>query len=169
MGAGRTVPPLAVCRVRLMNLDPSIVKLCESGFDHHVAQEIARLPHHRDQIALTQLWNRGAIVGFKALKAAVAAKIEGMSQSDMFGEAAPRASDEDVDTLRGMEAKIERMAQLASAGWKNGECVVASKVCRDRARLLADKIKAMRAAMFVMEGELRAAAAQAEIVLEAAA
>ena len=153
-------------RCRLMNLDPSILKLCEGGFDNHVAQEIARLPSHRDQIALTQLWNRGAIVGFKALKAAVAAKIDALSQTDIFGEAAPQASDSDVETVRGMEAKIERMAALAAAGWKDGECIVASKVSRDRARLMADKIKAMRAALFAMEGNLRAAAAQAEIVLD---
>jgi ParB family transcriptional regulator, chromosome partitioning protein len=155
-------------RVRLMSLDPSIIKLCEGGFDHHVAQEIARLPSHRDQIALTQMWSRGQISGFKALKAAVAAKLEGMSQSDMFGEAEPRASDAEVEAVRGMEAKIERMASLAAAGWKDGDCVVAAKVSRDRARLMAEKIKAMRAALFAMEGELRAAAAQAEIVLEAA-
>ena len=153
-------------RTRLMRLDPVIVKLCEGGFDHHVARELARLPSHRDQVALTQMWNRGAIIGFKALKAAVAAKLEGMTQSDMFGDA-PKATAGDVLTVKGMEAKIERMAALSAAGWRDGECVVAAMVSRDRAALMADKIRAMRAALFAMEGELRAAAAQAEIVMDA--
>ena len=156
-------------RLRLMRLDPQIIKLCEGGFDHHVAQEIARLPSHRDQMAMTQMWNRGTISGFKALKAAVAAKIDGLSQSALFGEEAPAATEEQTAQVRTMETKIERMAALAAAGWKDGECIVAVKVSRDRARLMADKIKAMRGALLAMEGQLREAAAQAEIAMESAA
>jgi ParB family chromosome partitioning protein len=155
-------------RLRLQKLDPEIRKLCEGGFDHHVAQEIARLPTHSEQRRLTKLWNAGTIKGFAALKAAVGAILDKATRSDMFGDA-PKVSDEEVETIRGMEARIERMAALAAAGWKDGQCVVAVKVSRDRARLMADKMAAMRSALFAMESQLRAAAAQAEIVLEVAA
>ena len=106
---------------------------------------------------------------FKALVSAIDTIIEGTTQSDMFGEEAPKASDEDVAVVNSMEAKIDRMATLAAAGWKDGECLVATKVSRDRARLMADKIKAMRGALSVMQRQLEAAAAQAEIVLAVAA
>ena len=164
-------------RLQLMNLDPSLQKLCESwslaspkaGLDHYVAQEIARLPNPADQHRILKLYNNGTLYVFKALVSAIDTIIEGTTQSDMFGEEAPKASDEDVAVVNSMEAKIDRMATLAAAGWKDGECLVATKVSRDRARLMADKIKAMRGALSVMQRQLEAAAAQAEIVLAVAA
>lgn len=157
-------------RLALTNLAPSIAKLCESGaFDCYNAQEIARLPNHDDQIKILKLYNNGTLYVFKALVSAIDAILEGKTQADMFGEAAPKVSEEDVATINSMESKVEKMAALASAGWKNGECIVATKVSRNRARLMAEKIRAMRSALLVMEQSLRQAAAQAEIVLSDAA
>jgi hypothetical protein len=51
---------------------------------------------------------------------------------------------------------------LAAAGWSSGACVMATKN-RNRARLKADKIREIKSSLTMMEGELRAAAAQAEI------
>lgn len=164
-------------RVRMMGLDPTIFKLCELGqFDHHVAQTIAILPAHADQIALTKLWNSGAIVGFRALKAAVAAKAEGLTQTDIFGAdaftpsekcIALRVGAEEIQTVGHMEQRVGIVADMVAKGWKDGACIVAAKVSRDRARLMADKLKAIRSAIVIMENDLRAAAAQAEIAMAA--
>lgn len=155
-------------RLRLMTLEPSILKLCEGGFDHHVAQEIARLPEHRDQLAIIRMWNRGGIVGFAALKAAINAKIDNLSQEDFFGSAAAAPNEEDLAVVRGMEAKVERMLALAAAGFKDGECKIAQRIAPDKTVLMADKINALKKALTIMERDLRCASAQAEIFSVAA-
>jgi len=77
----------------------------------------------------------------------------------------PNQPNEDVQTLNRMERRIESVVSMISSGWKDGECIVATKVSPDRARLMADEIKAMRAALLHMENDLRGAAAQVEAVL----
>ena len=116
---------------------------------------------------MLKLFQTGKLVGWKAVRAAVDAILERKSQADIFGEEAPRASNEDVAALNAMEQKIERMGAMAAAGWKDGECLVAVKVSRDRARLMAEKLAAMRTAVGTMERELRNAAPQADAVLMA--
>jgi hypothetical protein len=54
---------------------------------------------------------------------------------------------------------------MLAVGWKNGECVVATKVSPDRAALMADKLAAIRIAVRHMEQDLRNVTAQAKMVL----
>jgi hypothetical protein len=94
----------------------------------------------------------------------------GVNQTaDIFGDAAPRVSDEDVHTVNKMEKKIEQIVGMVSSGWKDGESVVATKVSRDRARLMADKLAALRKTLAIMERDLRQSAAQGAIVLDSEA
>jgi ParB family chromosome partitioning protein len=156
-------------RTRLLNLEPTLLHLYESGnLPQEAASEISRLHDHEAQRKIAKLVSSGALSGYKAIRTAVDAVIDAKTQADIFGDAAPKVSEEDVQTINRMEAKIETMAKMAAAGWKDGECIVATKVSRDRARLMADKLKAMRDSLAHMERELRMAAAQADVVLEAA-
>ena len=102
----------------------------------------------------------------KSLQAAVEAILDGVTQADFFGDAAV-ASAQEVATVNAMEAKIERAAALLSAGWKDGECIVATKVSPDRAALMADRLAAIRLSIRHMEQELRHVTAQARIAMVA--
>jgi len=153
-------------RVRLLDLDPAALKLYESGnLPQEAASEISRIKDHRQQIKLIKLVSSGKLTGYRAIRAAVDTILGEKTQADIFGDAAPKASNEDVQTLNRMERRIESVVSMISSGWKDGECVVATKVSPDRARLTADKIKAMRSALLHMENDLRGAAAQVEAVL----
>jgi ParB family transcriptional regulator, chromosome partitioning protein len=161
------VPLLRVkWRLSLQNLAPEIKHLLASGnLDQQAANEIARLPAGPEQFRMLKLFQSGKLGNWKAVRAAVDAILERKSQADIFGEDTPRASEEDVKTLTAMEQRIERMAAMASQGWRDGECIVATKVSRDRTRLMADKLAAMRTAIGTMERDLRNVAAQADAVL----
>lgn len=153
-------------RTQLLNLAPVYLKMLEAKqLDKLQAFEISRLASEADQTRIVKMIGRGSITGWKAVRAAVDAILDDTSQEDMFGEAAPKASDEDVKAVNRMEEKIETMARLAATGWKDGECVIAAKVSRDRAALMAEKLKAMRGSLLAMERELRMVGAQAEIVM----
>lgn len=155
-------------RLQLLELAPQFLKLFEGGqIDRNQAFEIARLASETDQARVIKMIAAGQIGSWKSVRAAVDTILQGKSQADIFGESAPRASAEDAAQINAMEQKIETMARLAAAGWKDGECIVAVKVSRDRARLMADKLGAMKTAIAAMERDLRMAAAQAEVVLAA--
>ena len=153
-------------RLSLVRLEPSIAKLLAGGnLEEPQATEIARLPEHRDQIKILQMINRGEIGKWKSVKAAVDAILGGLDQADIFGASAPKASAEEVKTVAGMESRIERAAALLSGGWKDGACVIANKVSPDRARMMADRLGALRLAVRRLESELRDVNAQAQVVL----
>lgn len=153
-------------RLQLLNLAPEIRKMVEAAqLDRQQALEVARLPHHADQRRMVRMVNRGELVGWKAVRNAVDAILNRTTSEDLFGDAAPAPTREELAALRGMEAKIERVVAMVAGGWKDGECVVAAKVSPDRARLMADKIAAMRRHLTTMERELRNMSAQAKIVL----
>lgn len=153
-------------RLQLINLDPTILKLCEKGLDQYVAQEIGRLTEPRDQMAILKMYNGGTLSNFQALKAAIQTRLDAASQVDIFGEVAPRVSVEDVEAINVMESAVDRMCALAARGWKDGQCVVAVKVSRDRARVMAQRLNALRKTLSMMETQLLSAAAQADLVLE---
>lgn len=156
-------------RLQLLNLDPQVRKLVATEqLDRQQALELARLPDHKDQRRTVQLINSGALSGWKNLRNAVDAVIGGTTTEDLFGEEAPRASTEDVETVTAMEAKIDRVASMVAGGWHNGECVVATKVSPDRAIKMADTLGVARQAIAIMERELRNAAGQAKIVMRVA-
>lgn len=156
-----------VWRLQLQNLSPEIRRMVEGGhLDRQQALELARLQTHRDQARVVRMVNRGELTGWKALRNAVDAILQGHTAADLFGEASPVASVEDLATVRKMEARIERIVAVVAAGWKDGECVIASKVSPDRAGAMADRLAALKTAIAHMERELRNSAAQAKIVLQ---
>lgn len=155
-------------RTRLLKLEPSLLQLYERGqFSQEAAYHVSRLPEHVDQMQIFRLIQRGTVSGYHAIRASVDAVLNNVSQIDIFGDAAPKASEADVKIVGKMEERIETMARLAATGWKDGECVVATKVSPDRARLMADKMKGMQGMLYAMERELRRAAAQAEVAFAA--
>lgn len=158
-------------RLRLLNLAPQFQKMFESGqLSAEAAYEISRLEREADQTKIVQMIGRGQLKGYNAVRAAVMAILDGLSQSDIFGgesegePSAPRVTTEEVETVNAMEAKVNRVADMIAAGWKDGECQIARKVSPDRARLMAEKLKAMRGHLLQMENDLRRAAAQGELL-----
>jgi len=160
--------PRVRSRLSLLNLEPSLIRLLEADqLPKPQALELARLPNHADQIRLVQMISCGELGKWKSLKAAVDTILSGVTQADFFGTSAPVATPAEVATLNAMEAKIERAAALLSGGWKDGECIVATKVSPDRVALMADKLAAIRLSVRHMEQELRHVTAQARIAIVA--
>lgn len=155
-------------RLTLLNLAPEIRKLFETdNLDRQQALELARLPEHRDQHRVLRLIQRGALTGWKAVRQAVDGILENVTQADIFGDASPVASEADVSTMKSMERRIARVAEMIGAGWKDGECVVASKVNPGNANLMADQLNAIQKALRIMERELRNTTAQATLLEDA--
>lgn len=153
-------------RLQLLNLSPEIAKLAEAGqIDRQLATEAARLPDHASQARLIRMANSGALKGWGSIRAAVDSILDPDRQSDIFGAGAPKATDEEVRKLRGMEEKIGSVARLISGGWKDGECIVATRVNPDTASKVADQIAAIRSTLAHMERDLRSTAAQGHVAL----
>lgn len=149
-------------RLQLCNLESGIRKLFEGGhLDRQQAMEIARLDDHAAQVRILGLVNRGQLTGWKAVRNAVEQAMGVGNRPDLFGAGAPKPSDAEVETLSSMESKIDRMAGAVSAGWRDGECVIASRVSPDRAQLMADKLAALQKCLKVMERDLRNVSAEA--------
>ncbi len=149
-------------RLSLIQLEPSISKLLAGKhLDAADAQEIARLPDHKDQLKIVRMLNRGEIGKWKSLKAAVDALLAGPEVADLFGADAPAVTAVEVKTINAMEARIERLASALAGGWKDGECVIANRVSPDRAASMADKLAAIRVEVRHMEQALRNVTAQA--------
>jgi ParB family transcriptional regulator, chromosome partitioning protein len=152
-------------RVRLLNLAPEHITLFEGGnLSAEAVYEISRLDRHDDQTRVVKMIGRGQLSGYKAIRAAVAAILDGLSQSDIFaGE--PKASEGELHTINAMEAKIDSVSRMVAAGFRDGEVVVARKVSPDRARLMADRLMLIRKHCLHMENQLREAAAQAMLAV----
>jgi ParB family chromosome partitioning protein len=152
-------------RLDLMKIAPEIRQLVKSG---QLAQVytlyLARL-EQRDQPKVVRMISDGKLTSTAAVRAAVDAILSKSSQQDIFGEAAPRATESDVATITAMEKKIEAVASMVSAGWKDGECVVAKKVSPDRSEAMAERIKVIRKHLLDMENQLREASATAQTVM----
>jgi ParB family chromosome partitioning protein len=155
-------------RIRLLRLDPQYQRLLDSGdLSLNAAQEIAKL-EVRDQGRVIRQLAAGTLKGDIAVAAAVKAIQDELSQEDIFGAGGRAVAAQDLETVGRMEAKIEQVAKMVSAGWHANECTIARKVSPDRTALMADKLAAIRGALAKMEKELRTAAAQAALTLEAA-
>lgn len=153
-------------RLRLFNLAPEFMAMFEGGqLSAEAVYEISRLESHADQTRVIQAINRGQISGYKAVRAAVAAIMDGLAQHDIFGAGEKKATDGEIAQVRTMEQKVDTVAGMVAAGFKDGEVVVARKVSPDRARLMADKLKLIRTHCLMMENQLREAAAQAALVV----
>jgi ParB family chromosome partitioning protein len=152
-------------RTRLLRLEPEIQRLLDAGaITANAAHEIAKLDPLA-QVRVVKRINSGQLRSDAEVSAAVQAVIDKLSQSDFFGGGG-KASEDDLAAVRGMEAKVEAVARMVAAGWKDGECIVARKVAADRAAKMADQLAAIRKHVAQMERELRTVAAQAEMAME---
>src|SRR5690606_15563941 len=89
--AGMTVPELAkrlgiqqswriTDRLRLFNLAPEFIQMLEAGqLALEAVYEISRLERHSDQTRIVQAINRGELRGYKAIRAAVLAILDGLA------------------------------------------------------------------------------------------
>jgi ParB family transcriptional regulator, chromosome partitioning protein len=111
--------------------------------------------------------NRGEFIGWKSMRNAVEAMLNGTTSEDLFGADAPAPSAADVKIVGAMEAKVDRIVSMVAGGWRDGESIIAAKVSPDRAALMADKLVHIRRHLVTMERELRNIAAQAQIALRA--
>lgn len=153
-------------RLQLLNLAPEIRKMVASGdLDRQQALEVARLERHQDQARIVRLINRQDLVGWKAVRNAVDAILTGATQADIFGAMAPMPKGKELAVLRSMEKKVDGIAAVVSLGWRDGECIVASRVSPDRAAAMADKLAVIKTAISHMERELRNVGAQTRIVM----
>lgn len=153
-------------RLQLLNLAPEIRKMVASGdLDRQQALEVARLERQQDQARIVRMINRQDLVGWKAVRNAVDAILTGATQADIFGAMAPMPKAKELAVLRSMEKKVDGIAAVVSLGWKDGECIVASRVSPDRAASMADKLSAIKTAISHMERELRNVGAQTRIVM----
>jgi ParB family transcriptional regulator, chromosome partitioning protein len=115
-------------RVQLLNLAPEIRKMVASGdLDRQQGMEIARLDKHADQSRIVRLINRQDLVGWKAVRNAVEAIINGTTQADIFGAAAPASRSEDLKVVRSMEQRVEQIAVVVALGWKDGQSPAESR------------------------------------------
>ncbi|CAN7378815.1 ParB/RepB/Spo0J family partition protein [Bradyrhizobium sp. LjRoot220] len=153
-------------RLLLLNLSADIRKMVASGdLDRQQAMEVARIENHADQARIVRLINRGHLVGWKSVRNAVDAILEGTTQADIFGSVAPASKAEDLKVVRSMEGRVDQIAAVVAMGWREGQCIVASRVSPDRAALMADKLAGIKSAIAHMERELRHVGAQAKIVM----
>jgi hypothetical protein len=153
-------------RLKLLQLAPDIFKLFEGAhLDRQQALEIARLPDPRDQRRILRLLNAGKLSGWKPIRMAVDAILNDTTQADIFGEAAPKPTKADTKVLTGMEAKIAAVIAMVGSGWRDGECIIATRVHIDRAHKVADQLAELQKALRMMERELRQTTAQGRIVL----
>jgi ParB family chromosome partitioning protein len=152
-------------RTRLLNLSEGIQHLAARGhISWNMAYDLSKLPQ-ADQHRVMKSISAGTIKGDRAVSAAVEAILDEISQDDFFGEQ-KQATEADVKTVNAMEAKIDRLEMLAASGWSKGEVVIAQRVSRDRATLIADKLAAIQKALRIMENDLRRAGAQAALLLD---
>ena len=154
-------------RLDLLDLAPDIQRLVMSGnLAVNMAWGVAQAPQHL-QVRLIRDIQSGRLKTSEQVKHAGIALRDAASQTDAFGDA-PKASRDEIASVNRLETKIETIAQMVSAGFKNGECVAAQRVSPDRVTLMADKLSLIRKHVLQMEHDLRRVAMQSEIRLEAA-
>lgn len=153
-------------RLLLLNLHPDIRKMVAADqLDKQQAMEVSRLESNSDQARIVKMINRGELVGWKAVRNAVDAIVTCATQADIFGAAAPASKAEDLRTVKSMERRVDEIAAVVAMGWRQGQCIVASRVAPDRPTLMADKLAGIKTAISHMERELRNVSAQAKIVM----
>ena len=151
-------------RTSLLNLDPAYQQLLAKGqIGASQAYEMSRLGA-RGQATLFKAIRRGDCPTYDALRAQATAIVEAESQSAFFdNDDAPAISDDDVAAATRLERKIEMVAAMLAAGFKDNEIVALHKVNPTNAATLADKMALMQRDLKTLEMSLRKAAVQLEL------
>ena len=151
-------------RTSLLMLDPAYQQLLAKGqIGSSQAYEMSRLGA-RGQATLFKAIRRGDCPTYDALRAQATAIVEAESQSAFFDDdEAPAVSDDDVAAATRLERKIEMVAAMLAAGFKDNEIVAMHKVNPTNAATLADKMALMQRDLKTLEMALRKAAVQLEL------
>ena len=88
-------------------------------------------------------------------------------QIDAFGNVRV-ASNADLRVVSNLESRVDAIASMVQAGFKDGECVAAQRVSPDRVTLMVEKLVLIRKHILIMEHDLRRAATHAQIATELA-
>ena len=148
-------------RVHLLRLEPAIQKMLSSGqLSAAAAYEVARL-EKKDQSRLVRMINKGQLPTIGAIRAAVQTAMDREAQTSLLS--APEPTRSEMRAMKSMERKIDAIVDMVSSGFKDGECVIAARVSRDRARLAADRLDQSVKAIGMMSRSLREALAQSDI------
>lgn len=151
-------------RTSLLNLDPAYQQLLAKGqIGASQAYEMSRLGA-RGQATLFKAIRRGDCPTYDALRAQATAIVEAESQSAFFDDDdVPAVTDDDVAAATRLERKIEMVAAMLAAGFKDNEIVAMHKVNPTNAATLADKMALMQRDLKTLEMALRKAAVQLEL------
>ena len=151
-------------RTSLLNLDPAYQQLLAKGqIGASQAYEMSRLGA-RGQATLFKAIRRGDCPTYDALRAQATAIVEAESQSAFFDDdEAAAVSDDDVAAANRFERKIETVAAMLVAGFRDNEIVAMHKVNPTNAATLADKMALMQRDLKTLEMALRKAAVQLEL------
>jgi len=150
-------------RLVLLNLTPEIQKLVACGqMPVAMAFGIAQVSKERQPDILRGI-NSGKLKTAEQVRHAGIALRDAEAQTNAFDDE-PKASKKDVATLNKFEAKIDDIAAMVAAGFKDGECVAAKRASPDRVRNMADKLALIRKHCLDMEHDLRCGAAQGDIL-----
>ena len=151
-------------RTSLLNLDPAYQQLLAKGqIGSSQAYEMSRLGA-RGQATLFKAIRRGDCPTYDALRAQATAIVEAESQSAFFDDdEAAAVTDDDVAAANRFERKIETVAAMLAAGFRDNEIVAMHKVNPTNAATLADKMALMQRDLKTLEMALRKAAVQLEL------
>jgi len=154
-------------RLELLSLDEGIRGLVKSGqLPPTMGVVITWAPKHHHANLVRQI-AAGKLKTTEHVRHAAMALRDAEAQADAFASAPP-ASKEDRRKLASLENRIEQVAKLVRFGFKDGECVAAKRVDPQRIKKAADQLALIRKHIQQMEHALRCAAAQGEILKEAA-
>jgi ParB/RepB/Spo0J family partition protein len=152
-------------RLKLLALEEPIQQLVASGqLSPAMGSAISWVARHQ-QTRLVREIAAGKLRTVEQVRHAAIALREAEDQLDAFGEL-PKASSADVASLSRLESRIENIASVVQAGFKDGECVAAQRVSPDRVTRMADLLALIRKHSLIMEHELRRVATQTTMKLE---
>lgn len=165
---GLKSPAIVRQRLDLLDLAPDLQTLVQSGnLSVAMAWGIAQAPREH-QTRIVRDITAGRLRTVEQVRHAGIAFRDAAAQQDAFGDA-PKASSKDVGALSRLEQKIETVAAMVIAGFKDGECLAAQRVSPDKVKTMADKLSLIRKHVLQMEHDLRRVALQTEIKMECVA
>lgn len=162
---GLTGSALVQNRLDLLDLDIDVQKLVAKRMLPPSMGWAVRLAPKNLQTRIVRDIAAGKLRTVEQVRHAGIALRDAAAQLDAFAQE-PKASLKEVATVTCLEGKIEAIASMVSAGFKNGECVAAQRVSPDRVTKMADRLALIRKHVLQMEHELRCVATQSQIKLE---
>lgn len=149
-------------RLNLLDLRSEVQQLVATcNLSTSMASSIALAPHEH-QLRIVREISSGLLRTVDQIRHAAQALRDAADQMDAFGDL-PRASEQDLESVSKLEARIDAVSSMVLSGFDEGRCVAAQRVAPDRVRLMAEKLSLIRKAILQMEHQLLCVIAQIEI------